>query len=492
MHPTCHTLLSTLSLITTAAAPLYAEESGIDLNQLIRPYSSQQIVELDLNEPFTFKLRSGAERTLRILAIREHRDSVVNLMRRAEVRAEIDGRPLDLVCMPYVMPTEVAGLRVQVDSTSGWGNTAKTARLSIWDAADPIVNTRHFRYPLRHHHLFSHGTQCYNEPVHLGLGDDDPGGNHFYHDYGFDTAGFEGRDEVISATDGQIVLFWPSREDLCSVVVRHPDGLFWEYAHLSSVEPDIVLNASVRQGQKIGLLGRTGPSGNFAHLHVGSYEARSHIAADRPNRGLNLYPWLITAYQARHPKGLFAVARPHQIAMAGEKVTLDGSCSLAWGGARIVEWQWAFPDGQTVRQSKVEKVFDKPGAHVAALWVKDSQGNEDVDFCQIKVYSKLNPEKGMPHLFMTCSPTENIRPNQPVTFRLWFQGGDSGPITIEFDDGTKVTNYPSYAELSHRFTPAGIHIVTARCEADGKPITQKMKVIVTPALQPPLTGTSPE
>jgi len=121
-----------------------------------------------------------------------------------------------------------------------------------------------------------------------------------------------------------------------------------------------------------------------------------------------------------------------------------------------------------------------------------SQGNEDVDFCQIKVYSKLNPEKDMPHIFMTCSPTENVRPNQPVNFRFWFQGGDSSPITIEFDDGTKVTDYPSYAELSHRFTPAGIHIVTARCEADGKPIAQKMKVIVTPAPQSPSTGTSPE
>lgn len=492
MRPTCLSLLLTTLLTVTTAALLRAEDSRPDLNQLIRQYSTQQIVELDLNELFTFKPKSGVERTIRVLSIREHRDSVVNLMRRAAVRVEIDGKPFDLVCMPYVMPTEVAGLRIQVDSTSGWGNIAKAARLSIWDTSDPIVDTKRFGYPLRNYRLFSHGTQCYNEPVHIGLGDDDPGGNRFYHDYGFDTAGFEGSDEVISATDGQVVVFWPSREDLCSVVIQHRDGLLWEYAHLKSVEPDIVLNATVKQGQRIGLLGRTGPSGNFAHLHVGSFDARGDISADKPNRGLNLYPWLVAAYQARHPRGLFAVARPHQIAKAGEKVLLDGSNSLVWGGAKIVEWRWVLPDGQIVKQVKAEKVFDKPGAYVAALWVKDSQGNEDVDFCQIKVYSKRNPEKGMPHIFMTCSPTENVRLDQPVTFRFWFQGGDHGPITIEFDDGTKVTDYQPYTELSHRFATTGIHIVTAHCEADGKPITQKMKVLVASTRESPSTRSSAE
>lgn len=492
MRPAHAIRLLMMSLSLTAPPSLGAQEPGPDLQRLIRPYSMQHIVELDQGEPLTFKLRSGVERVIRVLSIQEHRDSVVHLMRRAEVRLDIGGEPSDLVCMPYVMPTEVAGLRIQVDSTSGWGNTSKAARLSIWDAVDPIVDTSRFGYPLYRCRLFSHGTQGYNEPVHLGLGDDDPGGGHFYHDYGFDTAGFEGRDEVISATDGQVVRFWPSREDLCSLIVQHPDGLFWEYGHLKSVEPEITLNAFLRRGQKIGLLGRTGPSGNFAHLHVGSYMTRDDIAADKPNRGLNLYPWLIAAYQARHPKGLFAVARPHQIALTGERILFDGSNSLAWGGRRIVEWRWVFPDGQTVRQARAVKEFDKPGAHVAALWVRDSQGLEDVDFCQIKVYSRQNPEKAMPHIFMTCSPTEDIRPYQPVTFRFWFQGASGSPISVEFDDGRKVTNYESYAELPHRFVSPGIHIVTARCEADGKPISQKMKIIVTASRRPPATGSAPE
>ena len=70
---------------------------------------------------------------------------------------------------------------------------------------------------------------------------------------------------VLSAIEGKIVLFWPSREDLCSVVVQDANGLNWEHAHLNSVEPEIVIGAHVAAGQKIGMLGKSGPSGNFSH-----------------------------------------------------------------------------------------------------------------------------------------------------------------------------------------------------------------------------------
>ncbi len=55
---------------------------------------------------------------------------------------------------------------------------------------------------------------------------------------------------------------------------------------------------------------------------------------------------------------------------------------------------------------------------LSALWVKDDKGTEDVDFCQIKVFSKENTEKAMPHIFMTCHPTQDVRTVQPVTFRF--------------------------------------------------------------------------
>jgi hypothetical protein len=464
-----------------AVAHLGAATPEDDLNRLIRPYSTQQIVVLDAGETFAFKLKSGAERAIRLVSVREHRDSVINLVRRADVRVQIDGRAVDLLCAPYVMPTEAAGLRIQADTTAGWGNVPKQVQLSVWDAADPIVDTTRFGFPLRDFRLFSQGTQAYNEPVHLGAGDGDPDGQRFYHDYGFDQAGFEGREEVVCAAEGTVVAFWPSREDLCSVLVRDRGGVVWEYGHLCAVAPEIVLGASLARGRKIGILGRTGPSGNFTHLHLGTSLSRDDAGADRPNRRLNLYPWLVAAYQAQHPKGLFAVARPHHACLTGETVLLDGSNSLAFGGSRIVEWRWTLPDGRTVKHAKAETQFDRPGAYVAALWVKDDQGAEDMDFCQVKAFSKSDPEKAMPHIFMTCTPTQDVRPDQPVTFRFWFQGEGGGPIAVDFGDGSRLADYESYAEVRHAFKTPGIHVVTAQREAGGKPIRQRLKVVVTRA-----------
>jgi hypothetical protein len=479
---------------SSTAALRYVEA---EIDSLVRTYSTQRIIGLDVGETYTFELKGGAKRAIRLVSVTEHRDSVVDLVRRADVRVEIDGKLLDLVCAPYVMPTETAGLRLQADTTSGWGNTPKRVQFSIWDATDPIVDTKRFGLPIRNFRLLSQGTQAYNEPVHLGAGDDDPSGGRFYHDYGFDTAGFEGREEVLCAAEGKVVAFWPSREDLCSVLIQDSKGLVWEYGHLKSVEPEIVVDAHVALGRKIGMLGRTGPSGNFSHLHLGTYLRFEDFQSDQSNRRLNLYPWLAAAYQARHPKGLIAVARPHHEVLTGEKVDLDGSNSLVWGGGKIVEWRWVLPDthvggvsnpdsmdsphGEVVKNARASTVFDKPGAYVVELWVKDDKGAEDVDFCQIKAFTKGNPEQAMPHIFMTYTPTEDVRPDQPVTFRFWFQGSGGGPIAVDFGDGTQVADYRSYTELHHSFKTPGIHVVTAQCEADGKPIAQKLKVVVTSA-----------
>lgn len=458
----CAAVLALGQACLDAAQP----EADTSLLMLIRGYSTQKIIRLNVGEAFTFRLRAGGERVLRLVSVQEHRDSVIGLVRRADVRVEIDGRPLDLVCAPYVMPTESAGLRIMADTTTAWlPKLPKRVQFSLWDADEPIVDTTRFGFPLRNYRLLSHGTQAYNEPVHLGARDGDPTGQRFYHNYGFDLAGYEGADEVVSAIEGQVVKLTPTPE---GVWVRDSQGFTCAYRHLAAVEPGLAVGTRIRRGQKLGLLGRAGGSGNFSHLHIDPGPL---------SNTLNLYPWLVTAYRARRPKGLFAVARPHHLVRVGEKELLDGSNSLAFGG-RIVEWRWVFHDGQTVRQVRAEKAFDRPGAYVAALWVKNDKGAVDVDFCQVKVFSKADPESAMPHIFMTSTPTEGIRPGQPVRFRFWFQGRGDGPIQVDFGDGTRSGDYRSYKEVSHSFARPGIHVVTAHREVGGKPITAKLKVVV--------------
>jgi len=84
--------------------------------------------------------------------------------------------------------------------------------------------------------------------------------------------GHEGKEDVISAVEGTVALFWPDKQGgPSSVVIQDKHGFYRSYAHLQSLAPGIVLGAHVAKGQKIGVLGKTGPSSNTPCCHLGSY-----------------------------------------------------------------------------------------------------------------------------------------------------------------------------------------------------------------------------
>lgn len=111
-------------------------------------YSRQRFFCLDPGETCTFRLRDGTEERIRLVSVKEEKDPVIGLTRRALVQVEIDGKALELTCAPYVLPTETAGLRIQADTTSAWLAIPKRAQFSPWDAADPVVDTNLFCFPL--------------------------------------------------------------------------------------------------------------------------------------------------------------------------------------------------------------------------------------------------------------------------------------------------------------------------------------------------------
>ena len=462
----------TLSVCTETIAA----GTGETFNQLIKKYSDQEIVCLNVGEEYQFKLKDGSKKTIRLVSVKEHRDSVVKLIRWANIEIEMDGKHLRLMCAPYTMPTEFRGVRIQADTTTAWHPLPKRVQFSIWDAGDPIVNIERFGFPLCDYALFSHGMQAYNEVVHLGWKDGCPGGVAFYHDYGIDFAGYEGRQQIMSCTDGTVINLSHDRKHKF-IVIQDDDGFIWDYCHFDSIAPGVKKGVQIKQGQTVGVLGKTGPSGNFAHLHVGTYLSKSDLDANRSNRRLNLYPWMVTAYSKQCLRTLYAVARPHLTASTGEKVVLDASRSLSFGPG-IVSYQWILPDGKTVNAIKAETTFDKPGVYISTLWIKDERGREDVDFYKVKVFTASSPEGSVPTIFMTHIPARDIVVDQPVLFRLWLQGVESRPIEVDFGDGTVVRNYVSYSEVQHKFTSPGIHIVTARSTIDGKPIMQKQKIVV--------------
>jgi murein DD-endopeptidase MepM/ murein hydrolase activator NlpD len=441
-------------------------------------YSTQRFVYLDPGQTYTFRLRDGTERKLTLVSVEKHEDPVIHLIRRADVKVEIDGSPVELTCAPYVMPTEIGGLRIQADTTSAWLNIPKRVEFSLWDASDPIVDTNLFCFPLPGYRLFSHGLQAYNEPVHLGDRDGDPQGQRFYHDYGVDLAGYEGRQKVLSCISGTVIRTDPRQG---SLFIRDDRGFILYYGHLDSILSGIKVGTAVSRGQWVGMLGKRGASGNFSHLHVGAYLSESAMIMDRLNRNLNFYPWLVTAYRHENATNLYAVARPHKTALTGDKVLFDGSNSLSFK-SNIVSFKWEFHDGTSADGPVAEKVYNKPGCYIASLWIKDARGDVDVDFCKVKVFSRSAPEGVIPTLFITYYPTAGVYVDDPVNFRLWPQGIPMSigieNIRIEFDDGTIIRDCRAYSAVTHKFKTPGIHIATVTGTAGNLPVTQKVKIVV--------------
>jgi len=437
-------------------------------------YSKQRFAYLNIGETISFRLADGRLKWIRLVSVNEEKDSVIHLIRRAEVRLEIDGEPLDLPCGPYVLPIEKDGLRLQVDTTSGWLQMGKRVQLSLWDAEDPIVDTSLFFFPIPNYRLFSQDTQSYNEPVHLGDGDGDPKGQRFYHNYGFDMAGFEGRDRVVSPIEGKVIAVRP---DIGWVAVEDEHGIVIDCGHMDSILPGIEGGVAVKRGQEVGIVGRKGPSGNYSHLHLGLYLSRKDFEADRPCRNLNLYPWILTAYRASTGVPLIAVARPHHTAITGERVVFDGTNSAAFKG-KIVSFRWEFPDGTIAEGPVATKIFSRPGAYSAILRVEDDRGGRDFDICRIRVYSARQPEDMLTTLFFTVSPSLGVRPGSSVHFRGWPQGGDAGPIRLEYGDGTVRENYEPFSDVEHRYGEPGAYVVTVSAETDGRPAMTKLKVVV--------------
>jgi murein DD-endopeptidase MepM/ murein hydrolase activator NlpD len=437
-------------------------------------YSKQWFAYLNIGETISFRLADGRLKGIRLVSVNEERDNVISLIRWAEVRLEVDGETLDLPCGPYVLPIEKDGLRLQVDTTSGWLQMGKRVQLSLWDAGDPVVNTSLFGFPLAGYRLFSQGTQSYNEPVHLGEGDGDPTGQRFYHNYGFDMAGFDGRDVVVSPIDGRVISVQP---EVGWVAIEDDRGIVIDCGHMDSIQPGIEEGIAVKRGQEVGLVGRKGPSGNYSHLHLGLYLSREDFEKDRSCRNLNLYPWILTAYEAASGAQLIAVARPHHTAITGEKVVFDGTNSVAFKG-KIVSSRWEFPDGTIGEGPVATKIFSRPGAYSAILRVEDDRGGRDFDICRIRVYSAREPEDILTTLFFTVSPSLGVRLGDSVNFRGWPQGGDPGPIRLDFGDGTVCENYEPYSDVEHRYDEPGMYIFTASAEKDGRPAMTKLKVVV--------------
>jgi murein DD-endopeptidase MepM/ murein hydrolase activator NlpD len=331
-----------------------------------------------------------------------------------------------------------------------------------------------------------------NEPVYVD-GGDIPAKKEIYYHFGLDMGGSEGLIDVVSATEGIVTQSGnevlpgqapdaPVEPRYDNVYIRDRGGWYCRYSHLKFIDPAVRPGARIALGQKIGVLGKEGGSGGWSHLHFDIW-ARQPSGLWGIEEG---YAFLWQAYQHEHPRELVAVARPHALVWAGQKVTLDGSRSRGRG----LHYEWAFTDGTTANGERVERPYEKAGTFSEILKVTDEAGRVDYDFMAVQVIDRAHPEKPPPTIHANYAPTFGIRPGDPVVFKVRTFRDKEGGETWNFGDGTPTVSVKSdanvvrfapngYAETLHKYDKPGLYLVSVEhVNAEGIRAVARLQVRV--------------
>ena len=462
-------------------------------------------VDLSLGETASVSLADGRSAEVKLLDLRETRDSLRNAVRQAQVTVEINGQKLVLTSAGYHLPTAVGGVQVDCPITKGlvqrgsnpWA-LDKDARLRLWPAGAPWIQPGTFRFPLRQR-WFAGDTQMANEPTFVN-GDEAPGKTNVYYHWGLDAGGAEGLTEVIAATDGVVVssgearlvsekLPEPVKPRYDVVYLRDGRGWYYRYSHLHTIDAAMKPGANVRRGQRVGLLGKEGGSGGWSHLHF-------DVVALQPSGRHGMvepYAFYWQAYHSERQTKLQAVARPHHLVATGETVTLDGTRSWsALGPSGIRAFEWTFSDGAKSTNAIATHRYERPGTYSEILRVTDAEGRSDCDFAVVQVMNPTQPRQLQPTIHACYWPTENLKPGNEVTFKVrtfqvrptegrerWDFGDGSPPVEVQSDGNAQTLAKDGYATSTHRYARPGRYLVSVQRTNDrGESATGRLQVVV--------------
>jgi murein DD-endopeptidase MepM/ murein hydrolase activator NlpD len=462
-----------------------------------------RVVDLTVGESQDVTLANGVTVRVKLLELQEARDTINRAVRLARVKVEVDGRTLVLESANYRLPTTVGRVQIDCSITKGYvtnsnrdmWNLEKDARLRLWPAGSPWIEPGTFVYPLKQR-WFASGTQMANEPVHVNDGESPANKSIYYHN-DLDFGGCEGMVDVIAATDGLVVSArtellagfqgTPARPRYDVVYLLDDRGWYYRYSHLHTIEDAIRPGARVKMGQKLGVLGKEGASGGWAHLHFG-------IVSRQPSGKWGTqeaYAFAWESYLREHQPAILAVARPHQVAWIGEPVTLDGTRSWSRAG-KIDRHEWTFTDGTRARGATVERRYGKPGTYSEVLQVTGADGAVGYDFAVVQVLDPAATGQLPPSIQAAYAPSLGVKAGQPVTFKVrtfrtthgeetWNFGDGTPPVTVKSDGNVKPLAKDGFAITEHRFARAGDYLVRVerRNERD-EPAIAHLSVRVEP------------
>jgi murein DD-endopeptidase MepM/ murein hydrolase activator NlpD len=460
-----------------------------------------RVADLKVGESQDVELSNGKKVTVKLLDLQETRDEIRSAVRSVRVKVQVDGQEVTLASGNYHLPQAVGPVRIDCPITKGYNQNSnhdawgleKDARLRLWPAASPLLRPGTFVYPVKQR-WFASMTQMANEPVYVD-GGEEPALRKIYYHYGLDIGGMEEKVEVVAATDGLVVSAGKAvlegyektpvdpRYDV--IYLLDEQGWYYRYSHLFSFDAAVKPGATVKMGQKIGMLGKEGNSGGWTHLHF-------DIHSKQPSGKWGIqegYAFLWEAYHQQHKPKLVAVARPHHFTLTGQKVTLDASRSWSADG-KIDKYEWTFTDGTSAAGSSAVRSYDKPGSYSEILKITDAKGRIDYDFAIVQVLDKDKPDQLPPTINATYYPTFGIKPGDEIAFKVrtfrtqdgeetWDFGDGSPPVKVKSDGAAVKLARDGYALTTHRYAKPGHYLVRVeRSNKDGLKATARLHVRV--------------
>lgn len=443
-----------------------------------------RVVDLNLGESQTIRLCNGKKVTVQLLQLQERLDPLRQAVREARVQVEVDGQPVELTSATYHLPTRIGDVKIDCSITKGYNSNGdpsswaldKDARLRLWPADSPLLRPGTFKYPVKQK-WFASLTQMCNVPTYVD-GCENPARKNVYYHNGLDIGGCEGLTEVVAATDGLIVstgvevLPGHEKENDTPVSPRYDvvyvldtRGWYYRYSHLHTIDDTIKPGRVIKMGGPIGLLGKEGGSGGWTHLHFG-IKARQPSGRWGEQEG---YAFLWEAYSNQYKPKIIAVARPHRLIWSGESTTLDATKSWSVAGP-IAKFEWQFTDGTTAKGIKTTRTYDKPGCYSEVLKVTGKDGSTAYDFAVVQVINREQPSDLPPMIHPNYWPTQNIKPGDPITFKVrtfgttegnevWDFGDGTPKVTVKSDGNAKKLDPNGYAVAKHSYNKPGDYIV---------------------------------
>jgi murein DD-endopeptidase MepM/ murein hydrolase activator NlpD len=464
------------------------------------------VVDINRGEPVEVALTNGVVTAVELLERVELRDSLRDAVRLARVRVRVDREEVSLECGNYRLPITVGAVQLDCAVTRGYLSNSRAnpwalerdARLRLWPATSPFLTPGTYVYPVKQR-WFATDTQMSNQPSYVD-GSEEPSAKRVYYHHGLDIGGGEGMTEVVSATEGRVVVRGcdalpayqrsPYTEvNYDGVIVLDDRGWFHWYFHLFSIDGGVSLGERIRMGQPIGRIGKEGSAGCWSHLH---YEIRGPAPSGKPGI-VEGYPFLWEAYRREHSPAVIAIARPHAFVRVGEPARLDGSRS--WAEAGVARHDWTLSDGSDASGPAVTRSYLQPGTYSEILKVTDRVGRIAYDFAVVQVVESPQPgtggaERVPPTIHASYWPTQDVRAGQPLTFFVrtcrttsgeerWDFGDGSDPVVVRSDGCAEEKAEQGYARVRHAYRKPGDYLVKVeRANERGESATARLWVRV--------------